>query len=32
MTMTLPAHFITSPMGVTPHHLQRAAPMPSLLE
>lgn len=32
MMMTLPAHSTTSPMGVTPHHLQRAAPMPSLLE
>lgn len=32
MMMTLPAHSTTSPMGVTLHHLQRAAPMPSLLE
>ena len=32
MMMTLPAHSITSPMGVTPRRLQRAALMLSLLE
>lgn len=32
MMMTLPALSITSPMGVTPHHLQRAVLMLSLLE
>ena len=32
MMMTLPAHSITSPMGVTPHRLQRVALMLSLLE
>lgn len=30
--MTLLVLSTTSPMGATPHHLQRAAPMPSLLE
>lgn len=32
MMMTLPAHSITSPMGVTPHLLQKVAQMLSLLE
>lgn len=32
MMTTLPAHFTTSPMGVIPLHLQKAALMPSSLE